>query len=79
MDGDMIKVAAYIGAAFAMGVGTIGPALGQGMVGTKACETIGRYPENAGKVRTAMMLAMVLIETSAIYALLVALLLILIT
>ena len=79
MDGDMIKVAAYIGAAFAMGVGTIGPAIGQGMVGTKACETIGRYPENAGKVRTAMMLAMVLIETSAIYALLVALLLILIT
>ncbi len=79
MDGDIIKVAAYVGAAFAMGVGTIGPALGQGMVGTKACETIGKYPENAGKVRTAMMLAMVLIETSAIYALLVALLLILIT
>lgn len=76
---DIVRVAALVGAAFAMGIGTIGPALGQGMVGTKACETIGKYPENAGKVRTAMMLAMVLIETSAIYALLISLLLILLT
>ncbi len=76
---DIVRVAAFLGAAFAMGIGTIGPALGQGMVGTKACETIGRYPESAGKVRTAMLIAMSLIETSAIYCLLIALLLILLT
>ena len=39
------KAAAALGAAFAIGIGTIGPALAQGMVGSKACENIGKYPE----------------------------------
>lgn len=66
------KAAAFLGAAIAMGVGSIGPALGQGLIGMKAVENIGKYPESAGKVRTAMMLAMMLVETSAIYALLIS-------
>ncbi len=66
------KAAAFLGAAIAMGVGTIGPALGQGLIGMKACESIGKYPESAGKIRTTMMIAMGLVETSAIYALMVA-------
>lgn len=66
------KAAAYLGAAIAMGVGAIGPALGQGLIGMKACENIGKYPESAGKIRTTMMIAMGLVETSAIYALMVA-------
>ena len=36
------KAAAFIGAAFVMGIGTIGPALAQGIVGAKACEM---YPD----------------------------------
>lgn len=76
MDVSIAQAAAYIGAAFAMGIGTIGPALGQGLIGSRACETMGKYPESAGKVRGAMMLAMILVETVAIYALLIALLLI---
>jgi len=70
------KVAACIGAAIAMGLGSIGPALGQGFIGMKACENIGKYPESSGKIRTAMILAMSLVETSAIYALIVALVII---
>lgn len=66
------KAAAYLGAAIAMGVGAIGPALGQGLIGMKACENIGKYPESAGKIRTTMMIAMGLVETSAIYCLMVA-------
>jgi F-type H+-transporting ATPase subunit c len=66
------KAAAFLGAAFAMGVGSIGPALGQGLIGMKACESIGKYPESAGKIRTTMMIAMGLVETSAIYALMIA-------
>jgi F-type H+-transporting ATPase subunit c len=77
MEGIMYKDAAKVlGAAIVMGVGTIGPALGQGLVGMKACENIGKYAESAGQIRGAMILAMSLIETSAIYALLIALLLI---
>ena len=78
MDGIAIaKAAAFFGAAFAIGIGTIGPALGQGLVGSKACENIGKYPESANKIRLAMLIAMSLIEASAIYALLIALVLIL--
>jgi len=77
MDGTFyVKAAAFIGAAIAMGIGTIGPALGQGFIGMKSCENIGKYPENADKIRTTMILALAITETSAIYALIVALLLI---
>lgn len=66
------KAAAFMGAAFVMGFGSLGPALGQGLVGMKAVESIGKYPESAGKIRTTMMIAMGLVETSAIYCLMIA-------
>jgi F-type H+-transporting ATPase subunit c len=75
----LAKVAAYIGAAFAMGIGTIGPAYGQGLVGSKACENIGKYPESADKIRTAMVISLGLIESSAVYALIISILLIFFT
>jgi F-type H+-transporting ATPase subunit c len=67
-----VKAAAFLGAALAMGIGSIGPALGQGLIGMKACESMGKYPESSGKIRTTMMIAMGLVETAAIYALLIA-------
>ncbi len=66
------KAAAFIGAAIAMGIGALGPALGQGLIGMKACENIGKYPESSGKIRTTMIIAMSLVETSAIYCVLIA-------
>lgn len=66
------KAAAFIGAAIAMGIGSIGPAIGQGFIGAKACESIANCPEKSGDLRTTMMIAMGLVETSAIYALLIA-------
>lgn len=71
------KAAAFIGAAIAMGLGSIGPALGQGFIGTKACESVGKYPENSAQIRAMMMMALAMVETSAIYALIVSLMLIL--
>jgi len=73
MDGVVIaKAAACIGAAIAMGIGSVGPALGQGMIGMKACENIGKYPESSGQIRTAMILGMAIVESSAIYALMIS-------
>jgi F-type H+-transporting ATPase subunit c len=68
-----IKIAAYIGAAFVMGIGTIGPAIGQGKIAAKACENIGKFPESAANIRTTMLLGMGIVETSAIYAFIIAL------
>jgi F-type H+-transporting ATPase subunit c len=67
-----VKAAAFIGAALAMAVGSLGPAIGMGLIGMKACENVGKYPENAGKIRTTMMIAMGLVETGAIYCLLIS-------
>ncbi len=66
------KAAAFIGAAIAMGLGGMGPSIGQGLIGMKACENIGKYPESAKAVRAAMFLGMSMVETSAIYALLIS-------
>jgi F-type H+-transporting ATPase subunit c len=73
------KIAAYIGSAFVMGIGSIGPALGQGMIAARAVENMGKYPESANKIRTTMFLALGIVETSAIYAFVVAMMLILFT
>lgn len=70
-----VKVAACIAAGICMGIGSIGPALGQGFVGSKACESIGKRPESAGIITRTMVVAMAFVESSAIYSLLVALLL----
>jgi F-type H+-transporting ATPase subunit c len=64
-----------LGAALAMGLGAIGPAIGIGMIGSKAMEAIGRNPEAAGTVQTNMILAIAFAESIGIFALVIALLL----
>ena len=66
------QAAAYLGAAITMGIGSIGVALGQGIIGMKACESIGKYAESASKIRTTMIIALTVVESSAIYCLLIA-------
>ncbi|MES2088248.1 MAG: ATP synthase F0 subunit C [Patescibacteria group bacterium] len=58
--------------AIAIGVGAIGPAIGIGMIGSKAMEAIGRNPEAAGKVLVPMLIASAFAEAIAIYALVIA-------
>ncbi len=77
MTGDVnwIKVAAYISAGVCMGIGTLGPSLGQGLIGAKACDAIGQKPENANVVMRTMIIALAFVESTAIYSLLIALIL----
>jgi F-type H+-transporting ATPase subunit c len=70
------QAAAFMGAAFVMGIGSIGPALGQGLIGMKACENLGKYKDSAGKIQTTMMIAMGFVETAALYCFMIALILI---
>ncbi len=73
------KAAAYIGAGICMGIGALGPSLGQGFIGGKTCEALGKRPESAGVMFKALILALAATETSAIYAFVVAILLIFFT
>jgi F-type H+-transporting ATPase subunit c len=58
--------------ALAIGLGTIGPGIGLGLIGSKALEALGRNPEAENKIRNLMILAMGLVEALAIFALLIA-------
>ena len=62
-----------IAAAIAIGLGAIGPAIGIGLLASKAMEAIGRNPEASGKIQSAMILAIAFTEAIAVYALVVAL------
>lgn len=59
--------------ALTIAIGAIGPAIAIGMLASKAMEAIGRNPEAAPKIQTAMILAIAFAEAIAIYALVVAL------
>lgn len=59
--------------ALVMGLGAIGPALGIGIIGGKAAEAIGRNPDAAARIQTAMILTAAFAEAIAIYALVVGL------
>ena len=62
----------YIGAAIAIGLGAIGPGIGIGMAVRGAMEAIGRNPEASGEVRTTMIIGAALAEAVAIYAFVIA-------
>lgn len=65
-----------LAAAVAVGLAAAGGAVGMGLAIAKSTEGISRQPEAEGRIRTAMMLGLVFIETAIIYALIVAILII---
>ncbi len=69
------EVAKFFAIAIVMGLGTVMPALAIGLIGAKGADAIGRNPEAAPKVQTAMILAIAFAEAIAIYALVVSLIL----
>ncbi len=64
-----------LGAGIAMIAG-IGPGIGEGNAVAKACEAIGRQPEAKGSVTSTMIMGCAIAETTGLYALVVAILLI---
>lgn len=64
-----------LGAGMAMIAG-IGPGIGEGNAVAKACEAIGRQPECKGSVTTTMLMGCAVAETTGLYALIIAILLI---
>ncbi|MCQ2484704.1 MAG: ATP synthase F0 subunit C [Clostridia bacterium] len=64
-----------LGAGMAMIAG-IGPGIGEGNAVASACEAIGRQPESKGTVTTTMIMGCAIAETTGLYALVIAILLI---
>ncbi len=72
---EIVKAAAFIGAGISMGLGAIGPGVGEGMVAAKACEAIGKNPKEAGLLTRTMLVGQAVSESTGIYSLVIALLL----
>ena len=70
----IVLAAEAIGAGLAMIAG-IGPGIGQGFAAGKAAEAVGRQPEAKGDLTTTMLLGCAVAESTGIYALVIALLL----
>ncbi len=75
MEKAIILAACALGAGISMIAG-IGPGIGEGYAVGKACEAIGRQPESRSKVTSTMLMGCGVAETTGIYGLVIALLLI---
>ena len=73
---EIVRAAALLGAGIAMGFGAIGPGVGEGFAAGKACEAIGKRPEEAGLLTRTMLVGQAVSESTGIYSLVIALLLI---
>ena len=64
-----------LGAAIAVSFGALGPGLGEGRAVAAAMDAIARQPEAAGTISRTLFVGLAMIETMAIYCLVIALLL----
>jgi ATP synthase F0 subunit c len=72
MENALIQAAKAIGAGLTM-IGVFGPGIGIGLMVNGAMQAIGRNPDAAGQIQTNMILGIAFAEAVAIYALVVAL------
>lgn len=77
MEHSAFTVAAFaaLGAGIAMIAG-LGPGIGQGYAAGKGVEAVGRQPEARGQITLTMLLGQAVAETTGIYALVIAFVLI---
>jgi F-type H+-transporting ATPase subunit c len=67
------KTFAAMGAGLSIGLAALGTGIGQGIGLSKACEGVARNPGVSGKITTTLIIGLAMIESLAIYALLIAL------
>ena len=63
-----------LGAGLCMGIGAIGPGIGEGTAVAHALDGMARQPEAAGTLRSTMIMGCAIAETTGIYSLIIAIL-----
>ncbi|GEO86130.1 MULTISPECIES: F0F1 ATP synthase subunit C [Alphaproteobacteria] len=71
---EILQAISIIAAAIAVSFGAIGPALAEGRAVAAAMDAIARQPESAGTLSRTLFVGLAMIETMAIYCLVIALL-----
>ena len=78
MDTNLVRAIVMAGSAIGAGpamIAGIGPGIGQGFAAGKAAEAVGRQPEAKGDVTSTMLFGCAVAESTGIYGLVIALLL----
>ncbi len=68
----LIAVASILTAGFAVGVGAIGPAIGEGRAVAQALSSIAQQPDATAVITRTLFVGLAMIESTAIYAFVVA-------
>jgi F-type H+-transporting ATPase subunit c len=77
MDGlTWIGIASIITAGIGMAIGSIGPALGEGRAVASALSSIAQQPDESGTISRTLFVGLAMIESTAIYVFVVAMILI---
>ncbi|MBU6465802.1 F0F1 ATP synthase subunit C [Simplicispira hankyongi] len=75
MDNHWIELVSIVCAALTVSFGAIGPALAEGRSVAAAMDALARQPEAASTISRTLFVGLAMIETTAIYCLVIALLL----
>lgn len=75
-DSSLIAVASIMGAVFSISIGSIGPALGEARALAQALQAIAQQPDEANTITRTLFVGMAMVESTAIYCFVVAMILI---
>lgn len=72
---EWISIVSIVTAGFTIAVGSLGPALGEGRALAQALDSIARQPDSASTITRTLFVGLAMVESTAIYCLVVALIL----
>lgn len=75
-DSTMVAIASIVSAGFTMAVGAIGPGIGEGLAVARAMSAIAQQPDESGTITRTLFVGLAMIESIAIYCLVISIILI---
>lgn len=72
----IVGAASVVAAGLCMGIGALGPALGQGRALAQALASIAQQPDEANTITRTMFVGMAIVESTGIYSFVIAIILI---
>jgi F-type H+-transporting ATPase subunit c len=71
-----IGMMSVLAAGLCMGLGALGPAIGEGMAAAAALRSIAQQPDESGTITRTLFVSMAMIESTGIYSFVIAIILI---
>jgi F-type H+-transporting ATPase subunit c len=75
-DHTMLAAVSIMAAAVTMSIGAIGAAIGESRIGVAAMDALARQPDEAGSITRTLFVSLAMVESTAIFCLVMALILI---